>query len=165
QPLYGINGRFELTEHILDHLDGYDSNRPVRIGNQAFEHIQNDVYGQAMIALLPLYTDYRFVFRERSDVGRWVDYILQKIEKTIDEKDAGIWEFRNFANHHCYSNLFQWAGSSAACKIGRLIGDQQLVNRAEALMKRAAHYIEACYDEKRQVYTNAVGSAHLDAST
>ncbi len=165
QPLYGINSQFELTEHILDDLDGYLGNKPVRIGNQAYEHIQNDVYGQAMIALLPLYTDYRFVFRERSDAGRWVDYILQKIEKTIDEKDAGIWEFRNFANHHCYSNLFQWAGSSAAYKIGKVIGDPQLMNRAEQLMKRAAHYIEACYDDKRKVYTNAAGGPHLDAST
>lgn len=165
QPLYGINGQIELREQILDELAGYQGNKPVRIGNQAYEHIQNDVYGQAMIALLPLYTDYRFVFKERSDAGRWVDYILQKIEKTIDEKDAGIWEFRNFANHHCYSNLFQWAGSSAAHKIGNVIGDRQLMDRAQTLMKRAGHYIEACYDTKRRVYTNAVGSPHLDAST
>ncbi|MFB2121147.1 glycoside hydrolase family 15 protein [Parapedobacter sp. 2B3] len=165
QPLYGINGQAELTERILDGLEGYQGNKPVRIGNQAYEHIQNDVYGQAMIALLPLYTDYRFVFKERSDAGRWVDYILKKIEKTIDEKDAGIWEFRNFANHHCYTNLFQWAGSSAAHKIGKVIGDSQLMGRAEALMKRAAHYIESCYDAERLVYTNAVGSPHLDAST
>lgn len=165
QPLYGINGQSELKEKLLDHLDGYQGNKPVRVGNQAYEHIQNDVYGQAMIALLPLYTDYRFVFKERSDAGRWVDYILEKIEKTIDEKDAGIWEFRNFANHHCYTNLFQWAGSSAAQKIGKVVGDQQLIARAEALMKRAAHYIESCYDPGRGVYTNAVGSPHLDAST
>ncbi len=165
QPLYGINGQARLTEHLLDHLDGYLGNKPVRIGNQAYEHIQNDVYGQAMIALLPLYTDYRFVFKERSDAGRWVDYILRKIEKTIDEKDAGIWEFRNFANHHCYSNLFQWAGSSAAHKIGKLIGDRQLMDRAEKLMERAAYHIESCYDAERMVYTNATGSPHLDAST
>lgn len=165
QPLYGINSQFELTERILDNLEGYMNNKPVRIGNQAYEHIQNDVYGQAMIALLPLYTDYRFVFKERSDAGRWVDYILLKIEKTIDEKDAGIWEFRNFANHHCYSNLFQWAGCSAAYKIGRVIGDPGLMSRAETLMNRAAHYIEACYDDKRKVYANAAGSPHLDAST
>src|SRR5690606_9647478 len=91
--------------------------------------------------------------------------ILDKIEKTIDEKDAGIWEFRSFANHHCYTNLFQWAGSAAAQKIGKLTGDKQMISRAEALMKRAAHYIESCYDPGRQVYVNAVGSPHLDAST
>lgn len=165
QPLYGINGQFKLTEQTLDHLEGYLGNKPIRIGNQAYEHIQNDVYGQAMIALLPLYTDHRFIFRERSDAGHWVDYILQKIENTIDEKDAGIWEFRNFANHHCYSNLFQWAGSSAAYKIGKVIGDKMLVGRAKKLMDSASRYIEGCYDAERQVYTNAVGSPHLDAST
>ncbi len=165
QPLYGINGQFKLTEQTVDHLEGYLGNKPIRVGNQAYEHIQNDVYGQAMIALLPLYTDHRFVFKERSDAGRWVDYILQKIEKTIDEKDAGIWEFRNFANHHCYSNLFQWAGSSAAYKMGKIIGDNEIVRRAKVLMDSAAQYIEGCYDAKRQVYANAVGSPHLDAST
>lgn len=165
QPLYSITGKAKLTEHTLDHLSGYEGNQPIRIGNQAYEHIQNDVYGQAMIALLPLYTDHRYVFRERSDAAAWVDYILRKIEKTIDEKDAGIWEFRNFANHHCYSNLFQWAGSAAAYKIGNIIGDQQIAGRAEALMARASKHIEDCYDPGRQVYTNALGSPHLDAST
>src|SRR5690606_6943288 len=55
QPLYGINSQFALTERTLTDLSGYRGNQPVRLGNQAFEHIQNDVYGQAMIALLPLY--------------------------------------------------------------------------------------------------------------
>ncbi|WP_257658111.1 glycoside hydrolase family 15 protein [Parapedobacter lycopersici] len=165
QPLYGINGQLKLSEKMLDHLAGYQGNKPVRVGNQAYEHIQNDVYGQAMIALLPLYTDHRFVFRERSDTARWVDYILKKIEETIDEQDAGIWEFRNFANHHCYSNLFQWAGCAAAQKIGVAIGDDELIQRAKALGQRATQYVERCYDEKRQVYTNAVDSPHLDAST
>lgn len=165
QPLYGIDGQIELVEKTLDHLSGYLGNQPIRIGNQAYEHIQNDVYGQAMIALLPLYSDHRFIFKERSDAGGWVDYVLKKIEKTIDEKDAGIWEFRNFANHHCYSNLFQWAGSNAAYKMGKLIGDKKIMSRSKRLMAQASAYIERCYDPVRQVYTNAVGSQHLDAST
>lgn len=165
QPLYGIDGQIELVEKTLDHLSGYLGNQPIRVGNQAYEHIQNDVYGQAMIALLPLYSDHRFIFKERSDAGGWVDYVLKKIEKTIDEKDAGIWEFRNFANHHCYSNLFQWAGSNAAYKMGKLIGDKKIMSRSKRLMAQASEYIERCYDPVRQVYTNAVGSQHLDAST
>lgn len=165
QPLYGIDGQIKLTERVLDYLGGYLGNQPVRVGNQAYEDIQNDVYGQAMIALLPLYSDHRFVYKERSDAGGWVDYILRKIESTIDEKDAGIWEFRNFANRHCYSNLFQWAGSAAAYKLGRIIGDERIMDRAGLLMARASEHIEGCYDAKRQVYTNAVGSPHLDAST
>ncbi|HEY0899993.1 MAG TPA: glycoside hydrolase family 15 protein, partial [Sphingobacteriaceae bacterium] len=96
---------------------------------------------------------------------RWIDYVLKKVERTIDEKDAGIWEFRNFANTHCYSNLFQWAGCTAAAKMARSIGNTELEQRAEKLKARAAQHIENCYDPERKVYTNAVGSRHLDAST
>lgn len=164
QPLYGITGKRNLSEHMLPHLKGYKGNKPVRIGNQAYEHIQNDVYGQVIISLLPLFTDHRFIFKERSDSNQWVSYLLGKIERTIDEKDAGIWEFRNFSNYHCYTNLFQWAGSHAALKIGNAIQDASIQIRAERLIKKARHYIEKCYDAGRGVYTHAIGSNHLDAS-
>lgn len=165
QPLYGITGEKHLHEKILDHLSGYLDNQPVRIGNQAYEHIQNDIYGQVLISLLPLYVDHRFVFSERKDSARWIDYLLTKVELTIDEKDAGIWEFRNIANTHCYSNLFQWAGCAAAEKMARTIGDERLMQRAIALKDRAAAHIENCYDPSRKVYAHAVDSPHLDAST
>jgi GH15 family glucan-1,4-alpha-glucosidase len=165
QPLYGILGERNIDEYTLDHLAGYMGEKPIRIGNQASEHIQNDIYGQVLISMLPLYTDHRFVFSERSDSLRWIDHVLTKIERTIDERDAGIWEFRNIANIHCYSNLFQWAGANAALKMARTIGNIAFQERASILVDKAAQHIEACYDPVRKVYTNAVGSTHLDAST
>lgn len=165
QPLYGIAGEREITERTLDHLEGYKGEQPIRIGNQAYEHIQNDIYGQVLISMLPLYTDHRFVFSERSDSVKWIESVLSKIERTIDEKDAGIWEFRNIANMHCYSNLFQWAGAQAALKMAKTIGNEDFEKRAMILIDKAAAHIEACYDPERKVYTNAVGSPHLDAST
>jgi GH15 family glucan-1,4-alpha-glucosidase len=165
QPLYGITGKKDLVERILTDLDGYLGNQPVRVGNQAYEHIQNDIYGQVMISMLPLYTDHRFVFSERKDSVKWIEFLLSKIEHTIDEKDAGIWEFRNMANIHCYSNLFQWAGASAAEKMARTIENQELIDRAIAVKERAAAHIESCYDPIRKVYTNSAGSSNLDAST
>lgn len=165
QPLYGITGEKHLYENILSELDGYLGNQPVRVGNQAYEHIQNDIYGQVLISLLPLYIDHRFIFSEREDSARWINYLLSKVELTIDEKDAGIWEFRNIANTHCYSNLFQWAGCSAAEKMALAIGDEVLLARANSLKNRAAAHIENCYDPVRKVYSHAVDSPHLDAST
>jgi GH15 family glucan-1,4-alpha-glucosidase len=165
QPLYGITGKKKLTEQVLSGLDGYLGNKPIRIGNQAYEHIQNDIYGQVLISVLPLYTDHRFIFSERKDSARWVEYLLNKIEKTIDEKDAGIWEFRNMANIHCYSNLFQWAGACAAEKMARTIEHKALIRKAIILKRKAAKHIESCYDPKRKVYTNSAGSPNLDAST
>ncbi|RZK49966.1 MAG: glycoside hydrolase family 15 protein [Pedobacter sp.] len=165
QPLYSISGEKNIPEFELAHLTGYLGEQPVRVGNQASEHIQNDIYGQVLISMLPLYTDHRFVFSERSDSPRWIDHVLTKIERTIDEKDAGIWEFRNIANVHCYSNLFQWAGAKAALKMAKTIGNEAFEKRAEILIEKATQHIEACYDPVRKVYTNAVGSPHLDAST
>lgn len=165
QPLFGIAGERVLTERILTNLKGYEGNQPVRIGNQAFEHIQNDIYGQVLISMLPLYTDNRFIYSERKDSTIWLDYLLTKIERTIDEKDAGIWEFRNLANMHCYTNLFQWAGAKAALKMARRIANKDFEERATRLIDRATTHIEACYDPERKVYNHAIGSEHLDAST
>lgn len=165
QPLYGITGKKTLTEEILPDLEGYEGNQPVRIGNQAYEHIQNDIYGQVLISLLPLYTDHRFIFSERKDSARWLEFLLNKIEATIDEKDAGIWEFRNMAEVHCYSNLFQWAGASAAEKMARTIDNKELIDKAISLKERAAEHIESCYDPVRKVYTNSAHGTNLDAST
>ncbi|MDB5088802.1 MAG: Trehalase [Mucilaginibacter sp.] len=165
QPLYSITGKKNLVEEIMTDLEGYMGNQPVRVGNQASEHIQNDIYGQVLISMLPLYTDHRFVFSERKDSARWIDFMLSKIERTIDEKDAGIWEFRNMANIHCYSNLFQWAGASAAEKMARTIDNNELIKKAIKLKKKAAKHIESCYDPVRKVYTNSAGNPNLDAST
>ncbi|MBL7719720.1 MAG: glycoside hydrolase family 15 protein [Flavipsychrobacter sp.] len=163
-PLYTVTGSADFEEKILD-LKGYKGNQPVRIGNQAVEHIQNDTYGQVMLSLLPLYTDKRFIVEERQDSSLWIYSILNKIEKAIDEPDAGIWEFRTIAQYHCYTNLFQWAGCRAAIKVAKHIGDEHLLQKARALMERATEKIEACYDEERKVYTQAIGVPHLDAST
>lgn len=165
QPLFGIAGEKILTERILDNVDGYMGNKPVRVGNQAYEHIQNDIYGQVLVSMLPLYTDSRFIYSERKDSEKWLDYLLKKIERTIDEKDAGIWEFRNIANTHCYTNLFQWAGAKAALKMAKTIGNSIYEERAQVLIDKAAQHIEDCYDPVRKVYTHAVNSPHLDAST
>jgi GH15 family glucan-1,4-alpha-glucosidase len=165
QPLFGIAGERNLTEKILENVKGYLGNQPVRIGNQAFEHIQNDIYGQVLISMLPLYHDRRFISDERQDSAKWLDYLLKKIEDTIDEKDAGIWEFRNLANYHCYTNLFQWAGANAALKMAKTIGNIGFQERAQTLIDKAAGHIEDCYDPIRKVYNHAVGSPHLDAST
>jgi GH15 family glucan-1,4-alpha-glucosidase len=165
QPLYGILGQHKLEEQTLDYLEGYLGNKPIRIGNQAYEHIQNDVYGQALIALLPLFTDHRFRHQNLALTKDWTTFILDKIEATIDEPDAGIWEFRNFENRHCYSNLFQWAGATAALKIAKQYGLSDIADRALRLRTKAAEHIESCYDQDRGVFTNATGSDNLDAST
>ncbi len=163
QPLYSITGEGELTEHTLE-LDGYQNNQPVRIGNQAYTHIQNDVYGQILLALLPLFVDRRFINRERSDSLNLIYSVLKKIDDLMEEPDAGLWEFRTLSQYHSYTYLFHWAGSSAAGKIGRMFNDEKIVKLADRLIRAASEKIEACYDPKRKVYTQAIGTPNLDAS-
>src|SRR5216684_2731948 len=45
QIVYGIDGRGDLSEQVLDHLSGYQGARPVRLGNAAYSQQQNDVWG------------------------------------------------------------------------------------------------------------------------
>ena len=163
QPLYTITGAQEITERETT-LPGYLGNKPVRIGNEAFTHIQNDVYGQVLVSLQPLYTDQRLITRSRSKSISLIHFLLDKIAETMDQEDAGLWEFRNKRQHHCYTFLFHWAGSKAASKIGRAFEDVNLQNKASKIEAEAAERIERCYDPTRRVYTQAIGSSELDAS-
>ena len=163
QPLYGIDGKKVLTEEELP-LQGYLDNQPVRIGNDAYTHIQNDVYGQVLVSLLPLFNDMRIIFDERYNTPELIYKTLKMIEKTFDEKDAGLWEFRNLAQHHCYTYLFHWAGSSAAIKIARTLKDKKIGELATKLKARATEMIEKCYVPKKKAYAQAVGVDRMDAS-
>ncbi|MFN3405459.1 MAG: glycoside hydrolase family 15 protein [Cytophagaceae bacterium] len=164
QPLYSITGKKLLEEKILD-LQGYgENNKPVRIGNQAYTHIQNDVYGQVLVALVPLYVDTRFSEGGRYYSQRLINHTLKKIQDTMYEPDAGLWEFRHIAQQHCYTFLFHWAGACSALKIGRYFHNDDIVRFANDLRSQSIAQIEACYDKERGVYTQAIGSKNLDAS-
>lgn len=165
QPLFSINGESDLTEIELN-LDGYlGTNKPVRIGNDAFNQIQNDGYGQVLVSLLPLYIDKRFIDTERSNSLSTIHNLLEMIEKTMDEPDAGIWEFRETKQLHGYTYLFHWAGAKAAEKIFKTLGQSEKhIQKAQEIAQNAQSILEKCFDKEREVYTQAVGTSHLDAS-
>lgn len=164
QPLYGITGDKALIEIETD-LEGYQGNKPVRVGNQAYTHIQNDVYGQVLISLLPLYSDRRIIFTERFDSSDLIMKTLGMIENKMDESDAGLWEFRNLKQKHCYTYLFHWAGSCAAEKIAKVLQDDEMGNLASKLKNMASDKIEACYIPEKKGYAQAIGVDRMDAST
>lgn len=168
QPLYAIDGKKKLTEVEMD-LAGYKigDNQPVRVGNDAYTHIQNDVYGQVIVSLLPLYVDQRFVDAERITSDRLIMHALKMIDATMDEKDAGLWEFRNLAQEHCYTFLFHWAGASAALRIAESQKNEEMFKLATRLRKQSAAKIEACRIQGAKggnYYSQAVGTDRFDAS-
>ncbi|AWW31482.1 glycoside hydrolase family 15 protein [Echinicola strongylocentroti] len=164
QPLYSITGSALLEEELSD-LSGYLDNQPVRFGNQAYTHIQNDLYGQVLVSLLPLYADKRFIESEKSHSAPFIHNLLDKIEETMNEKDAGLWEFRNLAQEHCYTFIFHWAGSCAAIKIADRLEDSSMKEKAERLRLQAIEKIEACYVPEMKAYAQAIGTKNMDAST
>lgn len=164
QPLYSISGDKKLYERSLD-LKGYMDNKPVRIGNKAYVQSQHDVYGQVLVSLLPLYSDKRLIFKKRNSYRKIVPWLLNQIERTLSEPDSGLWEFRKEVQVHTYTLLFHWAGAKAAYKIGALFGDQEMMHKAGQLAAAADKLIGEAYDPARGLYTQAIGTSNLDAST
>ncbi|MEM6726567.1 MAG: glycoside hydrolase family 15 protein [Bacteroidota bacterium] len=163
-PLYPITLNDAPEETILD-LKGYmDNNGPVRIGNKADIQIQNDVYGQVLVTLLPLFTDKRLASSEKRQMRGLVNQALDRIESTMNEPDNGLWEFRGFSQHFCYTFLFHWAGSQAALKIAKALGDSDMEAQAKKLIDLSAEQIEACYDPELGAYTQAIENKNMDAS-
>ena len=163
-PLYPITIDREPIEKILP-LKGYQGETPVRIGNQAYEHIQNDVYGQVLVTLLPLFADKRLnAGGATTTLLQLTSHCLDMIEATMQEPDNGLWEFRGISQLHCYTFLFHWAGANAALRIANTIKDDKMKSKAQKLIEESSMMIESCYDPERGVYTQAVGSTNLDAS-
>lgn len=163
-PVYSITvNRQKLHETELD-LKGYLGNKPVRIGNQAHEHVQNDIYGEIMISLLPLLIDERFSDKDEYTALNLPGFLLKMIEETFEEPDAGLWEFRNYKQQNCYTYLFHWAGAHSALKIARKFKYNDLEKRAQKIIKRAGKAIDQCYDPIEKVYRQAIGTDRLDAS-
>ncbi len=163
-PLYPITIDRVPTEKILP-LKGYKGERPVRIGNQAYEHIQNDVYGQVLVTLLPLFTDVRLAnTKSNESLENLIWHCLKMIEATMNEPDNGLWEFRGTSQLHSYTFLFHWAGANAAKKVAISIEDKAMQELAEKMIQASSDMIESCYDEERGVYTQAQGNPNLDAS-
>jgi len=163
-PLYTITGnRVNVVNNL--NLKGYLNNKPVRIGNDAVKQIQNDVYGQIMISLLPLFIDKRSNYADNNKALQITKWLLKQIEKTIELPDAGLWEFGNTIQHHSNTALFHWAGSKAGLKIAKYFNNRELMNLSNRLILKAKDKIEQCYDFKQKAYTQSNKNNFLDASS
>ena len=89
--LYRIDGDTDPTEEELPHLEGYRGSGPVRIGNGAYDQIQQDVYGELLASAHLLATH-----GEEVTDGHWdvVKTLANLAAKEWREPDSGIWEVR-----------------------------------------------------------------------
>lgn len=164
KPLYTILGNKVPNEKPLP-LAGYLNNQPVRSGNNAVDQIQNDVYGQILISLLPLFVDKRVNYHDYSKSLFITQWLLDRIEENMDIPDSGLWEFGSNKQFHANTYLFHWAGSMAGIKISNILNNDLLKSKAESLATKARAYIERCYDDDKKAYTQAIHNSNLDASS
>jgi GH15 family glucan-1,4-alpha-glucosidase len=166
QPAYRINGSSDAPERELDWLEGYNGEKPVRVGNQAFEHVQNDVYGEMVLAVSRLFLDIRFVGSVPPKTALdTVGGLIEQIEATLDEPDAGPWEFRERWRLHGFTVLMHWAGARRAVEVAEALGDEALAARAHELERRAHEILSTqLWNDEVGAITQVAGEPQLDAA-
>jgi GH15 family glucan-1,4-alpha-glucosidase len=164
RPLYTISGSAVPNEVELP-WPGYLGNGPVRLGNGATTQKQYDLYGQMLVSILPVYLDQRLYQTSKNFDPSLVRHLLEHMERDFRKPDAGIWEYRNRSQLHCYTYLFHWAGAQSGAKIAARLGKYDLREKAIKLQKLAEEHIEQCWDPSLQRFGQAIGEPAADAST
>ncbi len=123
-PLYAIAGETDMTERVLDHLDGYQGSRPVRAGNDAVEQRQADVYGQ-LLDLTDLYVRLGGAVDDRTRTVLCT--LADDVAEHWREPDAGLWEPRLPERRHVHSAMMCWVAMDRAI---RLFGPREAWCRA-----------------------------------
>ncbi|HEY8356481.1 MAG TPA: glycoside hydrolase family 15 protein [Ramlibacter sp.] len=165
QPLYGIGQEEQLPEAILDHLPGYRGMGPVRVGNQAQEHFQHDVYGNILLGAAQAFHDHRLFKRAGRAEFVHLEAVGEQAFRVYDTPDAGMWELRTRARVHTSSALMSWAACDRLAKIAATLG---LPERIRYWRERAdtirARILKESWSEERQAFAESFGGRDLDAS-
>jgi GH15 family glucan-1,4-alpha-glucosidase len=162
QIMYGIDGRHELPEETLDHLDGYRGSRPVRIGNAASGQLQLDIYGELMDAVY-LYDKYGTPIAY--DVWTHLRRMLDWVADNWTRPDDGIWEVRGGQQHFVYSKVQCWIALDRGL---RLAAKRSLSIDAPRLASVRNEIHETImrdgWDPQRRTFVQHFGTSALDAS-
>ena len=116
QLMYGIDGRMDLTEETLDHLDGYLGSKPVRIGNGAYGQLQLDIYGELL--------DSAYLFNKSGspisyDMWQSLRALVNWVCDNWHRKDQGVWEMRGGQQHFVYSELMSWVALDRGIRLAQ----------------------------------------------
>ena len=162
QIMYGIEGELDLAEQVLPHFEGYAGSAPVRIGNNAVDQLQLDIYGELMDSVYlynkhgtPLYHD------------AWVHLsrIVEWVCENWDQADEGIWETRGGRQRFTYSRLMSWVAVERAVRVARQRGLPGDLVRWMGVRDQIYHQIMAKgWHPQRQAFVQHYDTDVLDAS-
>ncbi|RCV61295.1 glucoamylase, partial [Marinitenerispora sediminis] len=162
QIMYGVRGERRLSEWEADWLPGYESSRPVRIGNAAVGQYQLDVYGEVMDALD---LARRSGLHSGEHVWGLQRSLVNYLEWCWDEPDEGLWEVRGPRQHFVHSKVMAWVAADRAVRMIEEFGKEGPLERWRSL--RDTIHAEVCeygYDARRNTFTQYYGSQELDAA-
>jgi GH15 family glucan-1,4-alpha-glucosidase len=160
--MYTINGRKELTEKELSYLEGYKKSAPVRIGNNAADQLQLDIYGE-LIDSIYLYNKYG----EPVSHKLW-QYITRHVEwlcENWQQADHGIWEVRGGKKEFLHSRLMSWVAFDRAIKIAEANSFPFPAQQWQAEREKVYDCIfDDFWDTEKTSFVQFKGSKAVDAS-
>ena len=162
QLMYGIDGRHDLPEEELDHLEGYVNSKPVRIGNGAYDQLQLDIYGELMDSV---YLYNKWVSPISYDFWEHLATLVDFVCDNWDQTDEGIWEVRGGQQHFVYSKVMCWVAINRALRMAEKRGFPHPRGRWMDVQDTIYKQImEKGWSEERQAFVQAYDSDLLDAS-
>lgn len=166
QPLYGIGLERDLPETLMPHLAGYRAMGPVRVGNQAAEHFQHDVYGAIVLGAAQAFHDQRLLHRAGPAEFARLERVGQSAVRVYGQPDAGMWELRTRARVHTSSALMSWAACDRLAKIAATL--PQARARAGYWQQHAdrmrSEILAKSWCAARGAFAESFGGNELDAS-
>ena len=163
QIMYGIDGRHELPEETLAHLEGYRKTSPIRIGNRAVGHLQLDIYGELMDAVY-LYNKYGELISY--DLWTQLTRLINWVVKNWAQPDQGIWEVRGGRQEFLFSRVMCWVALDRGIRLAHKRSFPAPLS--EWYKVRDAIYrdiFENFWDTERQAFVQHKGSRALDAAS
>ncbi|WP_405866714.1 glycoside hydrolase family 15 protein [Streptomyces sp. NBC_01515] len=162
QIMYGIDGRTELTERELPHLEGHRKSAPVRVGNAASDQLQLDIYG-ALIDSIYLYDKWAepISSSQWDDVCALVDWVCDN----WDQPDEGVWETRGGRKNFLYSRLMCWVAIERGIRLANRRGlPADLPHWLKCRDTIYRRIMDRGWSVKRQAFVQYEGSDVLDAA-
>jgi GH15 family glucan-1,4-alpha-glucosidase len=162
QTIYGIRGERQMFEWQVDWLAGYESSKPVNIGNAASTQFQLDVFGEVASALsrTPAADD-DLRLSSSSVQAQVIDHLC----RVWVEPDDGIWETRGGRKHFVHSKVMAWVALDRAIKHHEQYdgdGDVERWKKNRDLIHKQV--CEKGFSKKLKSFVQAYGSEELDAS-
>jgi GH15 family glucan-1,4-alpha-glucosidase len=162
QIMYGIDGRRQIPEQQLGHLEGYRGSAPVRIGNDAATQLQLDIYGE-LVDSIYLYDKHGAPISHDAwaHLQRMVDWVCEN----WDQADEGIWETRGGRQHFTYSRLQSWVAVERTLRMAAARGLPADRARLEGVRDQIYRQIyDRGWDARREAFVQHYDTNVLDAS-